>query len=132
MMNRFSCFLFIMAVSIGLGNAKLFAKNHIYLNNSLNPGNELQVFCKWNGEQIGTFFIQPGETDDFSFHDKFVPKNKIDCTFRQIRGPSVMIRAFEGGSGAFDHGKKNYWYAREDGIYFTHGQEVPKLEYKWT
>ncbi|CAN7025665.1 unnamed protein product [Brassica oleracea var. botrytis] len=39
-----------------------------------------------------------------------------------------MIRAFEGGSGAFDHGKKNYWYAREDGIYFTHGQEVPKLE----
>ncbi|CDY30316.1 BnaA09g09610D [Brassica napus] len=37
-----------------------------------------------------------------------------------------MIRAFEGGSGAFDHGKKNYWYAREDGIYFTHGREIKK------
>ncbi|KAF8093491.1 hypothetical protein N665_0383s0118 [Sinapis alba] len=131
-MNRFSSFLFIMALSIELGDAKLFAKNHIYLTNSLVPGNDLQIFCKWNGEQIGTFFLKPGETDDFSFHDKFIPKNKIDCTFLQKHGRSVMIRAFEGSSGAFDHGKKNYWNAREDGIYFTHGQEVPKLEYKWT
>ncbi|KAF8093497.1 hypothetical protein N665_0383s0124 [Sinapis alba] len=131
-MNRFSCFLFIMALSIGLGNAKLFAKNHIYFINSLDPENEIQIFCKWNDEHIGTFFLKPGETDDFSFHDKFIPKNKIDCTFRQIRGPSVMIRAFEGSSGAFDHGKTNYWYVREDGIYFTHGQEMSKLEYNWT
>ncbi|KAF8093490.1 hypothetical protein N665_0383s0117 [Sinapis alba] len=114
-MNRFSSFLFIMALSIELGDAKLFAKKHIYLTNSLVPGNDLQVFCKWNGEQIGTFFLKPGETDDFSFQDKFIPKNEIDCTFLQKHGRSVMIRAFE-----------------EDGIYFTHGQEVPKLEYKWT
>ncbi|CAH8357732.1 unnamed protein product [Eruca vesicaria subsp. sativa] len=96
------------------------------------PETSSKFFGQWNGEQIGTFFLKPGETDDFAFHDKFIPKNKINCTFRQIRGPSVMIRAFEGSSGAFDHGKKNYWDAREDGIYFTHGQEVSKLEYKWT
>lgn len=32
-----------------------------------------------------------------------------------------MIRVFEGGSGVFDYGKKNYWYVREDGIYFMYG-----------
>lgn len=119
-----------MSLCVGLGSAKLWAKNGIHVKNSLGPGNTLMVFCKWNDEQLGTVFLSTGQTYDFSFRGKFVFKNKIDCNLSQ--GTHIAtIRAFESGSGAFDHGKQNFWDAREDGIYFTHGSEAPKLEYKW-
>ncbi|KAL9809194.1 putative plant self-incompatibility S1 [Arabidopsis thaliana] len=56
----------------------------------------------------------------------------MDCDIREIiQNRFVRIRAYQGSSGSFDHGKTNYWDIREDGVYFTHGKDVPKLEYKW-
>ncbi|ESQ55952.1 hypothetical protein EUTSA_v10027181mg [Eutrema salsugineum] len=134
-MNHFSCFLFVMALCVGLGNAKLFAKNGLHFKNSLDPNDNVDISCKLNGEQMGGFvYLTPGQTYDFMFHAPFVPKNKIDCFITKKLGAlsKANIRAFECGSGAFDHGKQNFWDLREDGIYFSHGKETPKLEYNWS
>ncbi|CAL9234247.1 unnamed protein product [Arabidopsis halleri] len=55
----------------------------------------------------------------------------MDCDIRELQYKLVRIRAFQGASGSFDHGKTNYCDIREDGIYFTHGKDIPRLEYKW-
>lgn len=134
-MNHFSCFLFVMALCVGLGNAKLFGKNHVNFKNSIYPGDVLQIFCKLNGEQLFQLWLNFGESYDYSFHGQYVTTNKMDCFLLQGKGKlftfSTWIRAFEGASGAFDHGKENFWDCRPDGIYFTHGTEAPQLEYKW-
>ncbi|ESQ55950.1 hypothetical protein EUTSA_v10027484mg [Eutrema salsugineum] len=134
MLNRRSYFLFIIALCVGLGNTRLWAKNSIHFKNSLDLNKRLDIFCKFNKERLHSMYLHPGQTFDYSFHGKLLSKNKIDCVLRQGRGEHkyhANIRAFEGESGVFDHGKQNFWDAREDGIYFTHGKEVPKLEYKW-
>jgi len=63
-------------------------------------------------------------------------KTIFDCELKQ--GSSyynynfyARFRAYKGGGLIVHYGKKNFWDAREDGIYFTHGKETPKLEYKW-
>ncbi|KAL1200178.1 putative S-protein [Cardamine amara subsp. amara] len=133
-MNRFLCFLFVMAFCVGLGDAKLFGKNHVNFKNSIGPGAQVKVFCKLNGKQLFDLWLNFGESYDYSFHGKFVTTNKMDCFLMQGVGGlkfSTWIRAFQGASGAFDHGKQNFWDCRTDGIYFTHGKDAPKLEYKW-
>ncbi|ESQ50620.1 hypothetical protein EUTSA_v10023189mg [Eutrema salsugineum] len=130
-MNHLLCILFVMVLCVELGNAKPFAPNRLYFKNSLGPTNDLKINCTFNKRDLGIFFVKPGNTEEFRFHGTYSLKNIIDCSLYQKPGPHAMIRAYEGSSGAFDHGKRNYWDAREDGIYFTHGKEVPKLEYKW-
>ncbi|EFH49978.1 hypothetical protein ARALYDRAFT_909503 [Arabidopsis lyrata subsp. lyrata] len=129
-MNRLLCFLFVMALYVGLGNAQFGKKNSLHFKNSLSPGKDLSIYCTFNKESLGSVDLNSGETYVFSFHGKFDFKNKIDCNFRK-ESFYAKIRAFESGTGAFDHGKKNFWDAREDGIYFTHGKKTPKLEYTW-
>lgn len=129
-MNRFSYVLFVMALCVGFGNAKLFGKNLVQFKNSI-QGKQVNAFCKLNGQQIFTVFLNTGEVYDYWFHGQYVPQNKMDCDIRELGTRFVRIRAFQGASGAFDHGKQNFWDVRVDGIYFTHGKDVPKLEYRW-
>ncbi|ESQ37814.1 hypothetical protein EUTSA_v10029254mg [Eutrema salsugineum] len=132
-MNRFSCFLFVIVLCVGLGNAKLWEKNSVHFRNSLHPGNILTIRCQLNKDDLGFHDLKPGETYDFSFRDSLF-KTKVDCALQQ-GGPNqkfhANFRAYKGGGLIVHYGKKNFWDAREDGIYFTHGKEAPKLEYKW-
>ncbi|KAL1209168.1 putative S-protein [Cardamine amara subsp. amara] len=104
-MNRLSCVLLIFGLCIGLSNTKWNEKNSVFFKNSLGWNNVLKVHCISNDDDLGYHFLRPGGIYDFSFHD----------------------------SGGFivHYGKKNFWEAKDDGIYFTHGKEVPKLEYMW-
>ncbi|EOA22535.1 hypothetical protein CARUB_v10003189mg [Capsella rubella] len=130
-MNHLSYFLFLMVLCVGLGNAFLFEKNFVQFQNSLILDKQILIFCKLNDHQIFLVFLNRGEAYNYRFHGEFVPRNKMDCDIREEPRKHVRIRAYEGPSGAFDYGKTNYWDAREDGIYFTHGKDVSKLEYKW-
>ncbi|KAL9278323.1 putative plant self-incompatibility S1 [Arabidopsis thaliana] len=124
------CFLFVMALCIGLSNTNLWEKNLVQFKNSV--GKQINIFCKLNDKQLFNLSLNPGEIYDYRFHGEFVTTNKMDCDIREIiQNRFVRIRAYQGSSGSFDHGKTNYWDIREDGVYFTHGKDVPKLEYKW-
>ncbi|KAG5402750.1 hypothetical protein IGI04_008869 [Brassica rapa subsp. trilocularis] len=43
----------------------------------------------------------------------------------------AKFMAYKSGGLILHYGKKNFWFCRDDGIYFTHGKQTPKLEYKW-
>ncbi|CAH8262704.1 unnamed protein product [Arabidopsis lyrata] len=129
-MNNILRFLFVMVLCVGLGNAKIWGKNLVQFKNSV-EGKQVNIFCKLNNKQLFVVFLEPGEIYDHWFHGQFVTTNKMDCDIRELQYKLVRIRAFQGASGSFDHGKTNYWDIREDGIYFTHGKDIPKLEYKW-
>ncbi|EOA22471.1 hypothetical protein CARUB_v10003119mg [Capsella rubella] len=131
-MNHLSYFLFVMVLCVpGLGNAKLGGKNLVQFKNSLISAKLINIFCKLNNHKLFIVFLKRGQIYKYSFHGQFVTRNKMDCDIREENLKSVWIRAYQGSSGAFDHGKTNYWDIREDGIYFTHGKDVPKLEYRW-
>nr|VDD40476.1 unnamed protein product [Brassica oleracea] len=130
-MNRFSCFLLTIALIVGSSNA-IWEKNSLHFKSSLRPGNTLRIRCLSNDDDLGVHLLSPGQTYDFSFHDSIL-KTYFDCTLDQ--GPNfsfhVSFTAYKSGGGIIRYGKTNFWDAREDGMYFTHGQEAPKLEYKW-
>ncbi|CAH8355104.1 unnamed protein product [Eruca vesicaria subsp. sativa] len=130
-MNRLSCFLLTIALIAGSSNA-LFEKNSVHFKNSLRPGNILKIHCISDSDDLGVHFLNPGQTYDFSFHDSFL-KTYFDCTLDQGLNFSfrVAFPAYKSGGGLVRFGKTNFWDAREDGMYFTHGTEAPKLEYKW-
>ncbi|CAH2079041.1 unnamed protein product [Thlaspi arvense] len=115
-----------------MSNAKLWAANFIQFKNSLGPQNKIYISC--GGNVAFNFFLNPREIYNFSFHGYTFKKNVIDCVITQTIAKDKMakIRAYSGGSALFEHGKKNYWDFREDGIYFTHGKAIPKLDYKWS
>ncbi|KAG2290780.1 hypothetical protein Bca52824_050384 [Brassica carinata] len=119
-MSRLWCFLLIITLCVGLNNAGLMEKNSVHVKNSLD-------------DFLGVHDLKPGQTFDFSFNDSIF-KTKFDCTLAQGQGfiHQASFRAYEGGGFIVHYGKKNFWDAREDGIYFTHGKETPKLEYKWS
>ncbi|CAN8242088.1 unnamed protein product [Cochlearia groenlandica] len=133
-MNHFLCVLLVIFFYFRLGNAELWENNSVHFNNSLGPKNILKIDCVLNKDDLGFHFLNPGETYVFSFHDSLF-KTKADCELWQGLGPTykfhASFRAYEGGGIIVHYGKKNFWDAREDGIYFTHGKEAPKLEYKW-
>ncbi|CAF1868959.1 unnamed protein product, partial [Brassica oleracea var. botrytis] len=91
------------------------------------------IDCSSKDDFLGVHDLKPGQTFDFSFNDSIF-KTKFDCTLAQGQGfiHQASFRAYEGGGFIVHYGKKNFWDAREDGIYFTHGKETPKLEYKWS
>ncbi|EOA19636.1 hypothetical protein CARUB_v10002986mg [Capsella rubella] len=130
-MNGFSCFLFVMVLCVRSSDGKLFGENLVQFKNSLNPGKQIKISCTLNKKEQFQLFMDPGETYDYKFHGKYLLKNKMDCQLTQGVLGDVLFRAYEGASGIFDHGKQNFWDVREDGVYFTHGKETPKLEYKW-
>ncbi|CAD5333389.1 S-protein 9 [Arabidopsis thaliana] len=132
-MNRLSCFLLVIGLCIGLSNANLKwnEKNTVFFKSSLGRNNVLKIHCT-SEDNLGFHFLRPGETYDFSFHDSIV-RSDFYCELWQ--GPNFKFHAsfmaYQGGGLIVHYGKKNFWDAREDGIYFTHGKETPKLEYKW-
>ncbi|CAN7059604.1 unnamed protein product, partial [Brassica rapa subsp. trilocularis] len=131
-MNRLSCFLLTIGLCIGLSNAKWNEKNSVHFKNSLGRNNILKINCISNDDDLGFHYLRPGETYEFSFHDSVI-KTEFFCDLWQ--GPNFKFHAgftgYEGGGLIVHYGKKNFWDAREDGIYFTHGQNMPKLEYTW-
>ncbi|CAH8277415.1 unnamed protein product [Arabidopsis lyrata] len=131
-MHSLSWFLLVIGLSVGLSNAKWNEKNAVFFKNSLGRNKVLKVNCISNDDNLGFHFLRPGETYDFSFHDSLF-KSEFYCDLWQ--GPDFKLHAsfmaYEGGGFIVHYGKKNFWDAREDGIYFTHGQKMPKLEYKW-
>ncbi|EOA18864.1 hypothetical protein CARUB_v10007487mg [Capsella rubella] len=131
-MNRLLCFLLIIGLCVGLSDSfKFNEKNSVFFKSSLSRNNVLKIHCL-STDDLGVHFLRPGETYDFSFHDSFLTTS-FGCFLWQ--GPNFKFQAefeaYEGGGFIVHYGKKNYWDAREDGIYFTHGKEIPKLEYKW-
>jgi len=107
-----------MALCIGLGNTNMWEKNLVQFKNSV--GKQIKIFCKLNDKQLFNLSLNPGEIYDYRFHGEFVTTNKMDCDIREIiQNRFVRIRAYQGSSGSFDHGKTNYWDIREDGVYFT-------------
>ncbi|CAN6917843.1 unnamed protein product [Brassica oleracea] len=133
MMNRLLCFQLVVTLCFGLSYAKFYEKDSVHFNNSLNPNNILKVHCISDQDDFGDHFLSPGQTYDFSFYES-ITKTKVDCDLWQ--GPDFRFHAkfmaYKGGGFIVHYGKKNFWDAREDGIYFTHGKELPKLEYKWS
>ncbi|WZY77566.1 hypothetical protein YC2023_023950 [Brassica napus] len=130
-MNRFSCFLFAIVLCVGLGNSKLFERNLIQFRNSLGPENVLTVFCRLNEHDQGYHHLNQGQVYDLLFWDSFF-SNKAYCALWQGNGRQkyhAYFLAYKTGGLHFD--KKNLWDCREDGIYFTHGKEIPKLENRW-
>ncbi|WZZ04860.1 hypothetical protein YC2023_090781 [Brassica napus] len=129
-MNRLSCFLLVIGLCVGLSNA--YEKNSVHFKNSLGRNNILKINCLSNNDNLGFHFLRPGETYEFSFHDS-VFKTEFFCDLWQ--GPNFKFHAgftgYEGGGLIVFFFPKNFWDAREDGIYFTHGQKTPKLEYNW-
>ncbi|EOA28447.1 hypothetical protein CARUB_v10024656mg [Capsella rubella] len=134
-MNYFSYFLLVIVLFAGLSNAKFNEKNSVIFKNSLAPKNVLKIHCTSKDDDLGYHYLRGVEIYEFRFHDS-VLKTKYDCELWQGRGPTykfyAKFRAYEGGGLIRRYGKKNIWEAREDGIYFTHGKETPKLEYKWS
>ncbi|CAG7908182.1 hypothetical protein BRARA_D02370 [Brassica rapa] len=132
-MSRLWCFLLIITLCVGLNNAGVLEKNSVHFKNSLGPNNILRVDCSSKDDFLGVHDLKPGQTFDFSFNDSIL-KTKFDCTLAQGQGfiHQASFRAYEGGGFIVHYGKENFWDAREDGIYFTHGKETPKLEYKWS
>ncbi|CAH2077725.1 unnamed protein product [Thlaspi arvense] len=134
-MNRLSCFLLAMALYVGLNNAAVFEKNSVHFKSSLGPDSSLRIHCVSDQDDLGVHFLRPGQTYDFSFHDS-VLKTIIECNLYWMgprgAGHGASFRAYEGGGVIVHYGKQNFWDARVDGVYFTHGKETPKLEYKWT
>lgn len=128
-MNRFWCFLLVIALCVWLSNAKM--KNSVHFRNSLLPKNILKIHCR-SEDDLGIHLLSPGQTYDIYFNDSIF-KTKIYCQlwqgidFKYYR----YFMAYKSGGLIIHHGKQNFWDARQDGIYFTHGQEIPKLEYKW-
>ncbi|EOA34660.1 hypothetical protein CARUB_v10022223mg [Capsella rubella] len=130
-----SCFLFVIVLScVGLGDSKIWRKNGVHIKNFLRG--VLAFVCVLNKEDLGYQYLNPGETYDFSFYDGVLP-SKAYCGF--CKGGEHMqesfhqhFRAYKGG-GFLSHrgGKQNFWDVREDGFYFTHGRDTPKLEYTW-
>ncbi|KAF8114176.1 hypothetical protein N665_0040s0031 [Sinapis alba] len=133
MTNRLWCFHLVITLCVGLSCAKFYEKDSVHFNNSLNPNNVLKVHCISEQDDFGDHFLSLGQTYDFSFYES-IKKTKVDCDL--WKGPDfrfhAKFRAYEGGGFIVHYGKKNFWDAREDGIYFTHGKELPKLEYKWS
>ncbi|XP_020882805.1 S-protein homolog 10 [Arabidopsis lyrata subsp. lyrata] len=135
-MNCFSCFLLVIVLCAGLSNAKFNEKNSVIFKNALGPKKVLRISCTSDNDEIGYIFLKRGQIYQFSFHDS-VFKTKFDCELSKGSGGFydynfyAKFRAYTGGGLIVHYGKKNFWEAREDGIYFTHGKEIPKLEYKW-
>ncbi|XP_010450777.1 PREDICTED: uncharacterized protein LOC104732878 [Camelina sativa] len=131
-MNRLSCLMLVIGLCVGLSDAFIWnEKNTVFFKNSLGRNNVLKIHCL-SSDDLGFHFLRTGETYDFSFHDS-IGKSIFYCYLWQ--GPNFKFHAefeaYKGGGLIVHYGKKNYWDAREDGIYFTHGTEKPKLEYKW-
>ncbi|KAG7571857.1 Plant self-incompatibility S1, partial [Arabidopsis suecica] len=135
-MNCFSCFLLVIVLCAGLSSAKFNEKNSIIFKNALGPKKVLRISCTSDNDEIGYIFLKRGQIHQISFHDS-VFKTKFDCELSKGSGGFydynfyAKFRAYTGGGLIVHYGKKNFWEAREDGIYFTHGKEIPKLEYKW-
>ncbi|CAN7067924.1 unnamed protein product [Brassica rapa subsp. trilocularis] len=133
MTRRLSCFLIIIALCAELSNGAVFPKDSVHFNNSLQPNTILRVHCVSDEDDLGDHFLSHGQTYDFSFYESIF-KTEVICGLWQ--GPGfeyyALFKAYEGGGLIVHYGKKNYWDAREDGIYFTHGFYPPKLEYRWS
>ncbi|XP_010419276.1 PREDICTED: uncharacterized protein LOC104704980 [Camelina sativa] len=137
-MNCLSYFLLVIVLCAGLNNAVLFPKtypkNLVQFTNVLGPENILKIHCVSKDDDLGYHYLRHGKIYSFQFDDS-VFKTKFDCDLWQ-GSPyykfHANFRAYEGGGFVVHYGKKNFWEAREDGIYFTHGIEMPKLEYKWS
>ncbi|XP_010480902.2 PREDICTED: uncharacterized protein LOC104759702 [Camelina sativa] len=129
-MNRLLCVLVLIALCVGFNNAKM--KNFVHFKNSLLQKNILKIHCQSDEDDLGIHFLSPGQTYNFSFNDSIF-KTKIDCELWQGIGFKFFAKfmAYKSGGLILHHGKKIFWDAREDGIYFTHGKQIPKLEYKW-
>ncbi|KFK30211.1 hypothetical protein AALP_AA7G232300 [Arabis alpina] len=132
-MNPSWCLLLVIAFCVGLSSAAILEKNSVHFKNSLSPNDILKVCCVSADDDFGCHLVKNGQTLDFSFNDSIL-KTKIDCYLGH--GPTYLhsrtFRAYESGGLIVHYGKQNFWDARDDGIYFTHGTEAPKLEYKWT
>ncbi|VYS53237.1 unnamed protein product [Arabidopsis thaliana] len=134
-MNCFSYFFLVIILCAGLNNAKFNEKNSVIFKSSLGPKKLLRIHCTSEHDDTDYVYLRHGQTYAFSFHDS-VLKTIFDCELKQ--GSSyynynfyARFRAYKGGGLVVHYGKRNFWDAREDGIYFTHGKETPKLEYKW-
>ncbi|EOA36587.1 hypothetical protein CARUB_v10011776mg [Capsella rubella] len=130
-MNRLFCFLVLIAFCEGFSNENL--KNAVHIFNNLLPKNILRVHCISDEDDLGTHFLSPEETYNISFHDS-VFKTIIYCQLWQGNNFKFFKKflAYRSGGAIVHYGKQNFWFAKEDGIYFTHGQKAPKLEYTWT
>ncbi|CAN8257240.1 unnamed protein product [Cochlearia groenlandica] len=131
MMNRL-CSLFIIALlCVGLSNA-IKIKNAVHFINSLGQNNTLRIHCISDEDDLGYHFLSPEQTYNFSFYDSIMG-TRISCELGHGVDYSFHAKfmAYESGGLIRRYGKNNFWDAREDGIYFTHGQKTPKLEYKW-
>ncbi|KAL9281617.1 S-protein 8 [Arabidopsis thaliana] len=131
-MHSLSWFLLVIGLSVGLSSGKWNEKNSVIFTNSLGRNKVLKVNCISNDDNLGFQFLRHGQTYDFSFHDSLF-KSEFYCDLWQ--GPNFKLHAaftaYEGGGLIVHYGKKNFWDVRDDGIYFTHGQKMPKLEYTW-
>ncbi|CAL9217713.1 unnamed protein product [Arabidopsis halleri] len=134
MMNRkYSCFLLVIALCLGLSAAVGFnEKNSVHITNSLGPNNDLKVCCVSDEDDLGCPLLSPGQSRVYSFHDSIL-KTKIDCNL--VKGSTFLyhssFRAYEGGGFISHYGKEVFWDAREDGVYLSHGKDTPKFMYKW-
>lgn len=131
-MSRLWLFLLIVTLCVRLNNAGVLKKNSVHFKNSLGPNDILRVDCLSKDDSL-VHDLKPGQTYDFSFNDSIL-KTIFDCTLSHGQGfiHQASFTAYEGGGVIVHYGKENFWDAREDGIYFTHGKETPKLEYKWS
>ncbi|CAN8257987.1 unnamed protein product [Cochlearia groenlandica] len=130
-MNCILSRLFVIVLFIGLSNAGLWDKNTVhFINSFVQKENVLRVNCASDDDKFGLHFVNQGQTYNISFHDSIF-KTRITCDLWQVSGLHAGFRAYEGGGGIIHYGKQNFWYARDDGVYFTHGEEEPKLEYRW-
>lgn len=132
-MNHIFSFLFVIALCVGLINAAINKqKNSVHFRNDLGPNNTLWIHCISDEDDFGDHFLTLGETYDFSFYDSVVG-TLIKCDL----GKGIRFRfhakfiAYEGVWLIPHYGQMNFWYAKEDGIYFAHGKDIPKLKYTW-
>ncbi|XP_056850724.1 S-protein homolog 9-like [Raphanus sativus] len=132
-MNHLLSFFIVIALCVELSRGKLFPKDSVHFKNSLQPKNILRIHCVSEEDDLGDHLLNPGQTYNFSFYESIFT-TKVDCVLLQGIGGYkfyALVRAYEGGGIIVHYGKRNFWDAREDGIYFTHGWISPKLEYKW-
>ena len=132
-MKRISCFLIVIALSAELSNGESYDKDSVHFINSLNPNNILRVHCLTHDDDLGYHLLSPGQTYEFSFYESIFT-TKVNCALWQ--GPGfkfyAIFRAYTGGGFIVHYGRKNFWDAREDGIYISHGKDSPKLKYNWS
>ncbi|KZV24245.1 hypothetical protein F511_01728 [Dorcoceras hygrometricum] len=110
-------------------------KYQIYVVNNLPPNSPvLSAHCRSKNDDLGTHTMASGQTYNFNFCENFFLTTLFTCNLRW-RGKDKTFPAFNSKwiDSPCDMTGDCYWFAKEDGIYFSDQNPPKRLEkhYDW-